>query len=88
MSDLTASEIILQLISSIRNLDGRIDELKITVKNKFLKKKAIEETKKRIIRLLETRMFLVHSLMDKKLMFEKYLGEETKIGYNSFKRSR
>lgn len=83
---LEPGEIILQIISSIRTLDGSISEIKRSIVNKHYMIYTEQLMKERIKRLIETRMQLLYSLFDNKLAFNKYLGEDTKICYENLKR--
>lgn len=84
--DLPTGEVILQIISSIRTLDGRISEIKESILNGYFTPEFEVGMKERMKRLLATRMQLLYSLFDKKLMFNKYLGEDTRITYENLKR--
>lgn len=83
---LQPSETILQLLVSIRNLDGRISELKNGIIFDRYTLEAKKIMKQRVERLVVTRMNLVYSLMDKKLDFDRYVGKETQFFYENLKR--
>ena len=77
------SSLILQILSSIRTIDARVDELLGLMGDNYIKKSAEHKIKKRIAALLETRMKLSYSLLD--------IGGEhkdTKMNYASIKRRR
>ena len=86
-TELEPSEVILQIISSLRNLDGRITEIKQAILNKHFTEDSMEPMKERMKKLLETRMQLIYTLLDEKLLFGKYLGEESDITYENLKRN-
>lgn len=83
---LEPGELILQIISSIRSLDGRISEIKRGIVNKNLTKSGLVDAKERMKKLLETRMQLCYSLFDSTQAFSKFLGQETQITYENLKR--
>lgn len=85
-NNLPSGEIILQIISSIRTLDGRIDEIKQGILNEYFTPAVIEQMKERMKRLIETRMMIVYSLFDNRIAFNKYLGEDTRLTYENLKR--
>lgn len=85
-SELPCGETILQLLSSIRTLDGRISEIKQGILNKHFSEEATQLMKDRMRTLIETRMMLLYSLLDNKLAFNKYLGEESRLTYENLKR--
>lgn len=84
--ELPPGEIILQIISSIRTIDGSISEIKTGILKQYYMLDAEQLMKERMKRLVETRMQLLYSLFDNKLAFNKYLGEDTKICYENLKR--
>lgn len=68
-----ASELMIHIISSIRNIDGRISEISSLIReDKGLPKKTIEELRTRVKSLIETRMSLVYSMMDLRVPFMKW----------------
>ena len=83
---LPVGEIMLQIISSIRTLDGRISEIKNGIKENLYTSEANAIMKERMLKLLETRMMLIYSLMDNKLLFNKFTGQNSGLMYESFKR--
>ena len=85
-NELQVGEIILQLLSSIRVLDGRISEIKYGIINGFFTPAGEIVMKEKIQTLIETRMKLIFSLQDNRLAFNKYIGEQTKISYKNLKR--
>lgn len=85
-NNLPPGEIILQIISSIRTLDGRIDEIKQGILNNYYLPGPREQMKERMKRLIETRMMIVYSLFDNRIAFNKYLGEDTRLTYENLKR--
>jgi len=70
---LEPSELVLQLISSIRNLDGMLDILIEVVSSDMCKEEYKEELKSRTDRLLQTRFCLTYSLMDTRPTLAKVL---------------
>lgn len=83
---LPVGETILHLISSIRTIDGQIKEIKRSIKSGYVTPEGKIALKTRMIKLLETRLSLVFSLMDEKLSFNRYLDDETKLCYENLKR--
>lgn len=65
-----------QLLSSIRDINRRLDELKWIVKDKLCTEEGRKEIVQRIERLSETRMCLIYSLMDVKKQVENTLNQE------------
>ena len=84
--ELPPGEMILQIISSIRTLDGAISEIRKGILNKHYTVAAEQLMIERMKRLIETRMQLLYSMFDNKLAFNKYLGETSRISYESLKR--
>jgi hypothetical protein len=83
---LTQSEFTLQLLSSIRSLDGRIDELISCAKNGMFTPEAMEDVKKRVIRLKDCRMTLINVLMDTRLKLNKELDANLDFDYDDLRR--
>jgi hypothetical protein len=69
-------ELILQLLSSLRTLDGRIEELASGVRNNFYNEAGIAATKERVKALTDTRYKLILTLQDLKLSFNQSYGTE------------
>ena len=69
---------ILNLISSIREIDIRIRELQEFILNKQCKEECIEDIKKRIRALIDTRFKLTFTLVDLKYHFISVLSAEEK----------
>jgi len=85
-NSLEPGALILQIISSIRAIDGRISEIRNNIVNKYFTEPGTELAKDRMKKLLETRMQLYYSLFDSTQAFSKYLGQETQITYENLKR--
>ena len=79
-------EILLQVISSVRSIDGRISEIKQGILGNYYTESGAELMKERMKKLIETRMMLLYSLQDSTLAFSKYIEKETGLCYNSLKR--
>ena len=84
--ELPPGEMILQIISSIRTIDGSVSEIKKGILNKYYTVVAEQLMIERMKRLIETRMQLLYSMFDNKLAFNKYLGETSQITYENLKR--
>ena len=82
--NLDTSEIMLQLICSIRNLDGRISELRKIIANDSANCSPLKE---RVKELIKTRLSLSYSFTDELRAFERYIGKTTNISYKNIKRS-
>ena len=86
---LTVGELTLQLLSSLRNLDGRIDEILISFGKGWLTPEGEKEARDRIEKLMDTRFKLVFSMMDLNLPLSQHLEAENKIlNYENLKRPR
>ncbi len=73
------SELFLQLVSSLRNIEGRLDELKNLVATPGLPAAIKAEKMERITNLIDARMKLLYSLMDCRLSIIGYCDNSTAI---------
>lgn len=71
------SELMRELISSIRDTKTRINELKSLVKGDFCRPERKKEVIGRIERLIETRLQLLYSIYDIRHRFLAYLSTES-----------
>lgn len=78
-------ELFTQLLATIRNIDGRIDELYITIRLHLEKKQDISIYTDRMKRLKETRFKLFFTMMDLKTKLTNQFGRDFSYTYKDLK---
>lgn len=73
-SHIPIGELVLQIVASLRNIDGRIIELVDGIQNNFYNEAGIAWAKDRVTKLTQTKYELVCSLQDTRLGLNRMLG--------------
>jgi DNA-binding cell septation regulator SpoVG len=84
---MNASEFMLQIMSSIRKVDGTMGQVRDFILNEMYRDECKDALLKKYERLKETRMMLTYSIMDMKQKFESTLFDDSEFDniYGSLK---